>query len=160
MNKNQAEKQLEHIKERLQKAYSLPRSEQIKWQKQIQELERQAAKLQSMLGVFDEDKALKLLVRTNKEIAIVTAERRYGYTDDFKKFLRDNPHLDEKWEDAMQSVDKAYKLKDWNYYEKCIAKYKDTFLEIDKLYAQAMTTGFRELTHEEAQQLNIGSIFS
>lgn len=159
MNKIQAEKQLEQIKQRLKKAYSLPKEEQAKWQKQIRELEQQAAKLQSLLGVFDEDKALELLIKINKEIAIATAERRYGHNDDFKKFLKDNPQLDEKWETAMDSVNKAYKLKDWSYYETCIAKYRETFLEIDKLYAQTMTTGFRELTEEEAKQLNIENVF-
>ena len=160
MNKIQAEKQLEQIKQRLKKAYSLPKSEQIKWQAQIRELENQAAKLQSKLGIFDEEKALELLVKTDKEIAMATAERRYGYTDSFQKFLRDNPQLDKKWEDAMEAINRAYKLKDWHCYTKSVVKYKETFLEIDKLYTQAMLTGFRELTEEENKQLNIEGVFN
>jgi hypothetical protein len=159
MNKIQAEKQLEQIKQRLKKAYSLPKSEQIKWQKQIRELEQQAAKLQSILGIFDEDKAVDLLVQTNREI-VAQVTGKYGYDDNFKKFLQDNPQLEEKLSVAEDNVSKAYKLKDWSYYETCIAKYRETFLEIDKLYTQAMTTGFRELTEEESKQLNIESMFS
>ena len=158
MSKIQAEKQLEQIKQRLKKAYSLPKSEQIKWQKQIRELEQQAAKLQSILGIFDEDKAVDLLVQTNREIA-AQVTGKYGYDDSFKKFLKDNPQLDEKWETAEDNVSKAYKLRDWAYFQECITKYKETILGIDRLYTQEMTTGFRELTKEEVQQLNIDNVF-
>jgi len=158
MNKIQAEKQLEQIKQRLKKAYSLPKSEQIKWQKQVRELEQQVAKLQSILGIFDEDKAVVLLVQTNREIAAqVTA--KYGYDDNFKKFLQDNPQLEEKLSVAEDNVSKAYKLRDWGYFQECVAKYKETMLEIDRLYTQEMTTGFRELVEEEVQQLNIDNVF-
>jgi len=158
MNKIQAEKQLEQIKQRLKKAYSLPKSEQIKWQKQVRELEQQVAKLQSILGIFDEDKAVVLLVQTNREIAAqVTA--KYGYDDNFKKFLQDNPQLEEKLSVAEDNVSKAYKLRDWGYFHECVAKYKETMLEIDRLYTQEMTTGFRELVEEEVQQLNIDNVF-
>lgn len=160
MNKIQAEKQLEQIKQRLKKAYSLPKSEQIKWQKQIQELEAQAAKLQKALGIFDEEKALELLLKTDREIAIATVERRYGYTDDFRNFLKDNPSIAEKWDKSMKDVSKAYKLRDWGFFEECVKRYKTVSLEVDKLYTQAMTTGFRELTEEESKQLNIESMFS
>lgn len=158
MNKIQAEKQLEQIKQRLQKAYSLPKSEQIKWQKQIRELEQQAAKLQSILGIFDEDKAVDLLVQTNREI-VAQVTGKYGYDDNFKKFLQDNPQLEEKLSVAEDNVSKAYKLKDWEYFQECITKYKETILEIDRLYTQEMTTGFRELVEEEVQQLNIDNVF-
>lgn len=160
MNKIHAEKQLEQIKQRLKKAYSLPKSEQIKWQKQIRDLENQAAKLQSMLGIFDEEKAMEILLKTSREIVITTTERRYGNANDFKNFLGDNPQLDEKWQAAMSNVIRAFRIKDWSYYETCIAKYKETSLEIDKLYAQAMTTGFRELTEEEYRQLSIDDLFN
>ncbi len=159
MNKIQAEKQLEQIKQRLKKAYSLPKSEQIKWQKQIQELEAQAAKLQKALGIFDEEKAVDLLVQTNREIA-AQVTGKYGYDDNFKKFLQDNPQLEEKLSVAEDNVSKAYKLRDWAYFQECVAKYKETFLEIDKLYTQAMLTGFRELTEEENKQLNIEGVFN
>jgi len=158
MNKIQAEKQLEQIKQRLKKAYSLPKSEQIKWQKQIRELEQQAAKLQSILGIFDEDKAVDLLVQTNREIA-AQVTGKYGYDDNFQKFLQDNPQLEEKLSVAEDNVSKAYKLKDWEYFQECITKYKETILEIDRLYTQEMTTGFRELVEEEVQQLNIDNVF-
>lgn len=158
MNKIQAEKQLEQIKQRLKKAYSLPKSEQIKWQKQIRELEQQAAKLQSILGIFDEDKAVDLLVQTNREIA-AQVTGKYGYDDNFKKFLQDNPQLEEKLSVAEDNVSKAYKLRDWAYFQECITKYKETMLEIDRLYTQEMTTGFRELVEEEVQQLNIENVF-
>lgn len=158
MNKIQAEKQLEQIKQRLKKAYSLPKSEQIKWQKQIRELEQQAAKLQSILGIFDEDKAVDLLVQTNREIA-AQVTGKYGYDDNFQKFLQDNPQLEEKLSVAEDNVSKAYKLRDWAYFQECVAKYKETILEIDRLYTQEMTTGFRELVEEEVQQLNIDNVF-
>lgn len=158
MNKIQAEKQLEQIKQRLKKAYSLPKSEQIKWQKQIRELEQQAAKLQSILGIFDEDKAVDLLVQTNREIA-AQITGKYGYDDNFKKFLQDNPQLEEKLSVAEDNISKAYKLRDWAYFQECVAKYKETILKIDRLYTQKMTTGFRELVEEEVQQLNIDNVF-
>ncbi len=150
------EQQIEHIKARLKKAYSLPLSEQIKWQKQIRELEQQLARLQSSIS-FDENKAIELLNQANKEILRACAEKRYG--GDFYQFLNDNPEVANYIDTALLEIDRAYKLKDMDAFKQAIEQYKAAFVKVEELYQQAKTTGFRELLPSEEKDFQL-SIFN
>lgn len=148
------EQQIEHIKARLRKAYSLPVEEQKKWQKQIRELEEELARLQG--NIFDENKAIELLNQANKDILKTCAERRYG--GDFYQFLKDNPTVWEHIDQALLEIDRAYKLKDMAAFKEAIVHYITAFTKVEELYQQSKTMGFRELLPSEDKDFQI-SIF-
>lgn len=151
------EQQIEHIKARLKKAYSLPLSEQIKWKKQIRELEQQLARLQGSTSSFDEQQAIELLNQANKDILKTCAERRYG--GDFYQFLKDNPTVWEHIDQALLEIDRAFKLKDMQAFKKAIVQYIAAFTKVEELYRQSRETGFRELLPSEEKDFQL-SIFS
>ena len=149
------QQQIEHIKARLKKAYSLPLSEQIKWKKQIQELEQQLARLQG--SIFDENKAIELLNQANKDILKACAEKRYG--GDFYQFLNDNPEVANFIDTALLEIDRAFKLKDMDAFKQAIEQYKEAFIKVEELYQQSQETGFRELLPSEEKDFQL-SIFN
>jgi len=149
------QQQIEHIKARLRKAYSLPVEEQKKWQKQIRELEEELARLQG--NIFDENKAIELLNQANKDILKTCAERRYG--GDFYQFLNENPAVWEHIDQALFEIDRAFKLKDMEAYKKAIVNYIAAFTKVEELYQQSRETGFRELLSSEEKDFQL-SIFN
>lgn len=150
------QQQIEHIKARLKKAYSLPLSEQIKWKKQIQQLEQELARLQGSIS-FDENKAIELLNQANKDILKTCAERRYG--GDFYQFLKDNPTVWAHIDQALLEIDRAFKLKDMQAFKKAIVQYIAAFTKVEELYRQSRETGFRELLPSEEKELQL-SVFN
>lgn len=129
-------KQLELLKKRLKKAYSLPLSVQEKWQEEIEKLENQANILRTKLGIgFDEDKAVEMLIDTNRKIAM-TIIGDYG-SGNFNKFLNSNSEANKLWNETLE-IDIAYKLKDIEYFNKCLEKYKNDILAIDKMYVKEL----------------------
>lgn len=148
--------QIEHIKARLKKAYSLPLSEQIKWKKEIQKLEAELARLQGNIA-FDENKAFELLNQANKEILRICAEKRYG--GDFYQFMRDNPAVTQYLDEALNAIDNTFKQKDMEGFKRAIEQYKAAFIKIEELYQQSRTMGFRELLPSEEKDFQI-SVFN
>lgn len=136
--------QLYKIRGRLAKAYSLPAEEQDKFQFKILELEQQARKLSG----FDDREAVRRLIKVNRELAMITAEKRYD--NKFGKFLNENKEVSKKFDKAMLDLDKYYGLGDWNKFASKVNVYKSTVLEIMKLFAQTSVTEFRELLDSEA----------
>ena len=136
---------LYEIRKRLAKAYSLPVEEQKEFQWKILELEKQARALSG----FDDVEAVRKLIRVNRELAMILAEKRYN--NKFGKFLNENKKVSEKFDNSMLDLDKNYGLADWNKFSDSVSKYKETVIEIMKLFAQASETGgFRELIDSEA----------
>ena len=132
----EVKKQLELLKKRLKKAYSLPLSVQEKWQEEIEKLENQANILRTKLGIgFDEDKAVEMLIDTNRKIAM-TIIGDYG-SGNFNKFLNSNSEANKLWNETLE-IDIAYKLKDIEYFNKCLEKYKNDILAIDKMYVKEL----------------------
>ena len=116
-------KQLELLKSRLKKAYSLPFEVQEKWKDEIEKLEQKANILRTKLGItFDEDKASEMLINTNKEI-IKLLKGNYG-----------NKEAEKLWNETDE-INVAFKLKDRDYFKECLKKYKENILKVDEMYA-------------------------
>mgnify|MGYP000871441939 CR=1 FL=1 len=129
-------KQLKLLKKRLKKAYSLPKSEQEKWQEEIEKLENQSNILRTQLGIgFDENKAVEMLIDTNREIA-KNVKGNYG-DGKFNKFLDSNPRANELCNQTNE-INIAYKLRDIEYFKRCLEKYKNSILAIDKMYVKEL----------------------
>lgn len=126
-------KQLELLKSRLKKAYSLPFEVQEKWKDEIEKLEQKANILRTKLGItFDEDKASEMLINTNKEI-IKLLKGNYG-NGEFNKFLDNNKEAEKLWNETDE-INVAFKLKDRDYFKECLKKYKENILKVDEMYA-------------------------
>lgn len=150
------QQRIEHIKARLRKAYSLPKEEQIKWAKQIHELEMQLAQLQGNTS-FNESQAIELLNQANKDILKTCAERRYG--GDFYQFLKDNPIVWDHIDQALLGINRAFQLKDMQAFKEAIVQYVAAFTKVEELYQQSRTMGFRELLPSEEKDFQL-SIFN
>lgn len=131
------------IRKRLAKAYSLPVEEQEKYQFKILELEQQARVLSS----FDDREAVRKLIRVNRELAMILAEKRYN--NKFGKFLNENKEVSKKFDNSMLDLDKNYGLGDWSKFVSSVDTYKETVIEIMKLFSQVSEIGFRELVDSE-----------
>lgn len=131
------------VRQRLSKAYSLPEEEQKKFQWKILELEQQARTLSG----FDDREAVRKLIRVNRELAMILAEKRYN--NKFSKFLNENKEVSKKFDNSMLDLDKFYGLGDWNKFSDSISNYKETVIEIMKLFSQVSEIGFRELVDSE-----------
>ncbi|WP_026486823.1 hypothetical protein [Caldanaerobius polysaccharolyticus] len=118
-------KQLEHLKSRLKKAYSLPFAEQQKWQKQIKELEDQVSTLERELGLFSEDKAINLMTAAMYKVAELA-------WDDFNLlgFFKKHPDIEQRYTNAEDKVNQAFKTGGISYFEKALQEYIDIFAEI------------------------------
>jgi len=150
-------KQLEHLKSRLKKAYSLPKSEQQKWKKEIEKIENQIAKLESELGIFTPEKAEKLLLNTVKQIAEKLCWKDLNLQEVYKK----HPFLKEKEEEAEKRVDNAFKQGCLTALQNALNEYVQVILEINSVVNDVdikilEQIGFDLLDpdSEEAQKLN------
>ncbi|WP_333861603.1 hypothetical protein [Clostridium sp.] len=100
--------ELEIIKSRLQKAYSMTIKEQKKWSKKIKELEVLSVKLEKSTGKhFLDEEGVKLLISANKEISRELSEERWG--DGIGKYFEENPEVNELLDKACSDIDYAFR---------------------------------------------------
>lgn len=145
--------ELEIVKRRLQKAYSMTNEDKKKWSKKIRELEVLSGKLEQAIGIrFTENKAVKLLIAANKELSMELAEDRWG--EEIKKYFDDNPKVSELLDKACNDIDEAFKIKSMTVLKLKIEKYKEAFKFIEKTYAETKALGCRELTQDEEMKVN------
>lgn len=145
--------ELETVKSRLKKAYSMTNEEQKKWAKKIKELELLSVKLEQTCGIrFVDDKAFKLLIEANKELSKELSEQRWG--KGIEKYFEDNPKVSELLDKACSDVDEAFKIKSMTVLKLKIEKYKEAYKFAEKTYAETKTLGCRELTPDEEMKVN------
>lgn len=150
-------KQLEHLKSRLKKAYSLPKSEQQKWKKEIEKIENEIAKLENELGIFTPEKAEKLLLNTVKQIA----EKLAWPEIDLDKFFEKHPTLRDREKEAEKKVDNAFKHGGLTALQTALSEYVKVMMDINSVINDVdikilEQIGFDLLgpDSEEAQKLN------
>ena len=145
--------ELEIIKIRLQKAYSMTIEEQKKWRKKIHELETATAKLEESIGEhFSDEEGIELLINANKELSIELSEKRWKA--DINKILEQNPKVNEMLNTACDEVDRAFGIKSIEVFKLKIDNYKKAFFFIEKSYADSFSLGVRELTPDEGKEIN------
>ena len=146
-------KELEIIKNRLEKAYSMTIEDQKKWYRKINELETEAVKLEADLDFdFSDDDGINLLIAANKELSKELSEQRWGAG--IEKYFTENPKVRELLDKACDDVDKAFRTKSLTVLILKIDKYKEAYKFVDKTYADSMIYGFRELTADESKKVN------
>lgn len=122
-------KQLEYLKSRLKKAYSLPLSEQQKWKKQIEELENEISQIENELGIYTQEKAEKLLLQAIEKLATSLI-----WPDvDFDEFFAKYPELGKRQKEAEQKVNTTFKTGGLTVFEKALKDYIDIYIEINSL---------------------------
>lgn len=137
---------LEILLQRKKKADSLPPEEKKKWQKQYDEICKEIIILKQKLGlnVWDESAAIKLLIDTTLWISTNLNWK------DKEAFLKENPQLWKRIEDAGDKVDEAFKTKDMDTVKDAIQAYKDVCIKINKVFDDPVRqSGFRELLPDE-----------
>ena len=145
--------ELEIIKNRLQKAYSMTIEDQKKWSRKINELEIEAARLEADLGIdFSDDDGVKLLIIANKELSKELSEQRWGAG--IEKYLAENSKVRELLDKSCNDVDQAFTTKSLTVLILKIDKYKEAYKFVEKTYADSMTYGFRELTADESKKVD------
>lgn len=148
-----AKKELEIIKNRLEKAYSMTIEEQKKWLKQIQELEILAAKLEEDIGGgFNVEDGVKLLIAANKELSNELSSQRWGAG--IEKYFDENREVTGLLDKACDDVDQAFRIKSSTVLKLRIEKYKDAFKFVEKTYADTKTSGLREMTPDEVKKID------
>lgn len=125
--------QLATIKARLKKAYSLSLDEQIRWERQIEELENKVTELEGQ-KMFDEEMAFEMLRRFYSELNDICNEKGYG--DDFFNFIRRNHELNEKFAGSFEAMDRAFKDRDMKSIRQAMLQCKNVFEEIEEKYRQ------------------------
>lgn len=153
-------KQLEHLKSRLKKAYSLPKSEQQKWKKEIEKIENEIAKLENELGIFTPEKAEKLLLNTVKEIAEKLCWKDLNLQEVYKK----HPFLKEKEEEAEKRVDNAFKQGCLTALQNALNEYVQVILEINSVVNDVdikilEQIGFDLLDPDSEEALKLNELF-
>ncbi|APM39891.1 hypothetical protein [Clostridium kluyveri] len=144
--------ELEIIKKRLQKAYSMTIREQKKWSKKIKELEVLSVKLEKSTGKhFLDEEGVKLLISANKEISRELSEERWG--DGIGKYFEENPEVNELLE-ACSDIDYAFRIRSFTVLKLKIEKYKEAFKFVEKTYGDTKTLGIRELTPDESKKVD------
>lgn len=145
--------ELELIKNRLQKAYSMTIEEQKKWFKKIQELEEQTARLERELGyTFSEEEGIKLLINANKELSIELSKQRWKA--DIDNYLEKNTKVKELLDLACEEVDRGFKTKSITVLSLKVLEYKKALKFVEKTYEDNFTLGIRELTSDENKVIN------
>lgn len=124
---------LETIKARLRKAYSLSFEEQIRWEKQIEELENKVAELEGQ-KMFDEEMAFRMLHKFCNKLNDICNEK--GYRDDFFNFIRRNHELNKKFAGSFEAMDRAFKDRDMKGIRQAMLRCKNVFGEIEEKYRQ------------------------
>lgn len=146
-------RELETIKNRLSKAYSMTIQDQKKWTKKIRELEITAANLEASIGEhFKDQEGIKLLISANKELSEKLSEERWG--DGIKKYFDENPKVNEFLNKACKDVDDAFMIRSYTVLKLRLEKYKEAFKFVEKTYADTKTTGARELTQDESKKVD------
>lgn len=146
-------KELETIKNRLQKAYSMTIQEQKKWEKEINQLEALAAKLEGEIDQrFNDEYGIKLLIEANKELSNTLCEQRWGVG--IAKYFDDNPKVYEIIDKACDDVDHAFRIKSSTVLKLRLEKYKAAYKFVEKTYADIKTLGYRKLTEDENKQID------
>lgn len=145
-------KELETIKNRLSKAYSMTIEDQKKWTKKIRELEITAAKLEDCIGEhFIDEEGIKILISANKELSEKLSEQRWG--EGIKKYFDENPKVNELLNKACKDVDEAFRTKSYTVLKLRLEKYKEIFKFVEKTYGDTKTFGARELTQDESKKV-------
>lgn len=148
-NKNE----LEIIKNRLSKAYSMTMAEQKKWSKKIKELEITAANLEEGIGEhFKDEEGIKLLISVNKALSEKLSEERWG--DGIKKYFDENPKVNELLNKTCKDVDDAFRIRSYTVLKLKLEKYKEVFKFVEKTYGDTKALGARELTPDESKKID------
>ncbi|MEW8997916.1 MAG: hypothetical protein AB2462_08945 [Thermoanaerobacter sp.] len=154
-------KQLEYLKSRLKKAYSLPLSEQQKWKKQIEELENEISQIENELGIYTQDKALKLLMQAIQKLSASLAWEGINFNEFFTKY----PELGKKQKEAETKVEKVFKTGGLTVFEKALKDYIDVYIEINSVFnskKEAETyeqLGFHLLTPDDPEYAEAVEVF-
>lgn len=150
---SEKEKELEIIKNRLLKAYSMTIEDQKKWSKKIKELEAIAAKLEDSIGQhFIDEEGIKFLISANKELSEKLSEQRWG--DGIKKYFDQNPDVNELLNKVCMDVDDAFRIRSYTVLKLRLEKYKEAFKFVEKTYGDTKTFGARELTSDESKKID------
>jgi len=145
--------ELEIIKNRLQKAYSMTIKEQKKWSKKIKELEVLSVKLEAGIGKhFLDEEGVKFLISANKEISRELSEQRWG--DGIGKYFEENPEVNELLDRACCDIDYAFRIRSFTVLKLKLEKYKEAFKFVEKTYGDTKTLGIRELTPDESKKVD------
>ena len=143
--------ELELVKSRLLKAYSMTIKEQKKWSKKIDELEILASKLEESIGEpFSDEEGVKLLVAANRKLSMELSKQRWG--GNIEKYFKDNPKINELLDKTCRDVDQGFRVKSITVLKLKIEKYKEVFKFVEKTYADTKTLGLRELTPDESKR--------
>jgi hypothetical protein len=124
-------------------------NERKQWQKQYDDICREIELIKKRLGlnVWNEEKAINLLLDINKEIGKSIWDKKND------KVLLENPLFIKKVNEAGKEINKAFALKSMDAFKEALKKYKDTCTRVNQMCTEQNQFGFREVFDEEAKQI-------